>query len=648
MKKLLFLFSFLFCLSVYGQQGTFNYVRSYYGLVVGSQTQNQSAIVDVQGTNGGFLCPRLTTTQRNAIVSPAEGLMVYNTSTSAFNYYNGSTWTAVGSAGSVTSVAMTVPSFLSIAGSPVTTSGTLAVSLSGTALPVANGGTGLTSYAIGDIIYASGSTTLSKLPIGTASQQLRVNAGATALEYFTPASGGISVGTTTTATGAVTSVTGSILMDIGGVVTESASYRAAQATPFGTAFGFGTGGTTGVGVGNTTIGYESGKNISNHALAYNNTFLGYRSGYTYTIGGLEGGRNTALGYEAYYTSSSGGNVAVGYRALYGSAVGDGNVAVGRKAGEGGKMTNCIAIGDLAMQNMTSATTSGIGIGYYALTQSVGTKNIGIGYFAGYNLGAGQRNVFIHNINSPSMSGGSYNVVIGDEAGYSGSFSSSIAIGANAQITASNQGILGANNANGYISNWYFNGVTHTAPYSVVLNGSGGSGSNVAGASITNAAGKGTGTGASGDVKHQTSVPVASGTTLQTLGDRVNVIGKYTTLTESSATSFVRINVPTSTVSGGVITYSIEANDGADFQCLSGELLYDIVNKAGTLTISVTDYPNTLAAASTGTLTTTCTMVDAGSGNAEAQINAVSSLTQTVLRVNAQVAKNFGTGTITGL
>ena len=49
--------------------------------------------------------------------------------------------------GTVTSVAMSVPSFLSVAGSPITGSGTLAVTLSGTALPVANGGTGGTTQA---------------------------------------------------------------------------------------------------------------------------------------------------------------------------------------------------------------------------------------------------------------------------------------------------------------------------------------------------------------------------------------------------------------------------------------------------------------------------------------------------------------------
>ena len=50
-----------------------------------------------------------------------------------------------GGSGTVTSVAATVPAFLSVTGSPITTSGTLAISLSGTALPIANGGTGQTT-----------------------------------------------------------------------------------------------------------------------------------------------------------------------------------------------------------------------------------------------------------------------------------------------------------------------------------------------------------------------------------------------------------------------------------------------------------------------------------------------------------------------
>jgi hypothetical protein len=56
-------------------------------------------------------------------------------------------WVSAGGTGTVTSVAMSVPAFLTVTGSPITASGTLAVTLSGTALPIANGGTGATSGA---------------------------------------------------------------------------------------------------------------------------------------------------------------------------------------------------------------------------------------------------------------------------------------------------------------------------------------------------------------------------------------------------------------------------------------------------------------------------------------------------------------------
>ena len=65
-----------------------------------------------------------------------------------------------GGSGTVTSVAATVPSFLSIAGSPITTTGTLAITLSGTALPIANGGTGATSLAGASIATYTGTETL--------------------------------------------------------------------------------------------------------------------------------------------------------------------------------------------------------------------------------------------------------------------------------------------------------------------------------------------------------------------------------------------------------------------------------------------------------------------------------------------------------
>jgi hypothetical protein len=64
------------------------------GIVVGSHGAvcASSAIFDVQSTNRGMLPPRMTTTQRNAIASPATGLMVYDTSVNKVSVYNGTSW----------------------------------------------------------------------------------------------------------------------------------------------------------------------------------------------------------------------------------------------------------------------------------------------------------------------------------------------------------------------------------------------------------------------------------------------------------------------------------------------------------------------------------------------------------------------------
>jgi hypothetical protein len=51
-----------------------------------------SAALAVNGTTKGFLPPRMTTTQKNAISTPASGLMVYDTTTNKLCCYNGTSW----------------------------------------------------------------------------------------------------------------------------------------------------------------------------------------------------------------------------------------------------------------------------------------------------------------------------------------------------------------------------------------------------------------------------------------------------------------------------------------------------------------------------------------------------------------------------
>jgi len=58
---------------------------------------HQSAMLDVKSTSKGVLIPRMTTSQRNAISSPAIGLLVFDTNTKGFWFYNGSVWTDLSS-----------------------------------------------------------------------------------------------------------------------------------------------------------------------------------------------------------------------------------------------------------------------------------------------------------------------------------------------------------------------------------------------------------------------------------------------------------------------------------------------------------------------------------------------------------------------
>lgn len=59
---------------------------------INTSTPHPSAILDVFSTDKGFLPPRLTTVQRDAITSKAEGLLIYNSDTNCIQYWNGTSW----------------------------------------------------------------------------------------------------------------------------------------------------------------------------------------------------------------------------------------------------------------------------------------------------------------------------------------------------------------------------------------------------------------------------------------------------------------------------------------------------------------------------------------------------------------------------
>ncbi len=59
---------------------------------IGTPNPAPSSLVDMQATDRGLLVPRMSTLQRNAINTPAQGLLVYDTDLNCFYYYNATSW----------------------------------------------------------------------------------------------------------------------------------------------------------------------------------------------------------------------------------------------------------------------------------------------------------------------------------------------------------------------------------------------------------------------------------------------------------------------------------------------------------------------------------------------------------------------------
>ncbi|PWK28950.1 hypothetical protein LV89_00503 [Arcicella aurantiaca] len=76
-------------------------IKAQMGINKDGTAPHQSAMLDIKAsatTNAkGFLMPRVT--DHTVITSPATGLIVFNTTTNTFWYYNGTTWTDMGNGG---------------------------------------------------------------------------------------------------------------------------------------------------------------------------------------------------------------------------------------------------------------------------------------------------------------------------------------------------------------------------------------------------------------------------------------------------------------------------------------------------------------------------------------------------------------------
>ena len=87
-KKALRLKSLAFMAILFLTLGLQNTFGQGVGISETSINPHESAILELRSTARGFLVPRMTTTQRTGISAPADGLMVFDTNTKSFWYYD--------------------------------------------------------------------------------------------------------------------------------------------------------------------------------------------------------------------------------------------------------------------------------------------------------------------------------------------------------------------------------------------------------------------------------------------------------------------------------------------------------------------------------------------------------------------------------
>jgi trimeric autotransporter adhesin len=402
MKKLFILSYFVFLIS---------YSLFAQSVGIGTNAPNASAQLDVTATNKGILVPRVTNAQMLAIASPANGLLVYNTDSSAFAYRNATAWVflkgngtasnnwnTLGNAGTNAAanfigttdnvdvvfkrnnqraglLAFSNTGFGNQALNPASTgvnntavgyralfrnsTGNNNTAFGFTALPENTTGERNTAMGTG-ALNSSGisSTADNNTAVGSAALQSNevgysnVAVGVAALQNNTSRSNLVAIGD-------------SALFNNGtGVVNE---FNATANTAVGSKALY----SNNTGNQNTAVGFES---MKNNTTGIWNTAMGW-----YSMGSSTGGTaNAAFGYRVLNINNGSYNAAVGSDVLASNETGSYNTAVGHGAMAG-----------------VSNGSNNTAVGYWAGLSNEGSSNVFLGYKAGQNE-AGSNKLYISN------------------------------------------------------------------------------------------------------------------------------------------------------------------------------------------------------------------------------------------------------------
>lgn len=383
---------------------------------IGTTTPNASSLLDVTSTTKGILVPRMNKTQRDAIASPATGLLIYQTNqTPGFYYYSGTAWTALSAKSANRSLSnLTAPT-----------------AVNEDLLPVTNNtidlGSGTNSWKD---IYLDGSLYLDNAKFisntGDASSTFvgREAGNSNDLGTENSAFGYQALYTNTSGYNNSALGWGALYSNTVGTSNTAAGNIALYSNTYGdqnTAFGDIALYSNTTGYSNTAHGYSA---LLSNVIGFKNTATGHSALRSNTAD-----QNTALGYAALFTNNVGySNTALGADALYLNTSGYYNTASGRQAlysnTFGGQNT---ATGHLSLYSNTSGalnTACGDNALYYNTTGSYNTA---------FGAGAG-----IINVTNTFCTFLGYNATQ-DVTTF---FTNSTAVGNSSKVTASNQVRIG--------------------------------------------------------------------------------------------------------------------------------------------------------------------------------------------------------------
>lgn len=368
-------------------------------LAVGGSTNDASSIVDITSTTKGVLMPRMTTTQRDLITSPATGLLIYNTTNEDLETYNGSSWISGGDgfAGDA------LQNYNSVGSGTSITTGTSNINIGNLA------GTTMTD-AIGDVYIGekAGQYQTGAYGVGIGYEALLGVNGSSNVSY----SVGIGYQTLKSLT------TGQFNTGIG---TFSLTDNLIGVGNTGLGY---LSGTANVGNYNVAVGYTALKGVTSTSNSDNNTAIGCGA----LFGNTTGDNNTAIGFESLKkTTTTFQNTAIG--SYSGSEIlGYNNTAVGYNALKG-------AVGSLAGWNVAVGADSLLGT-------TTGSWNVCVGNTSGNNITTGQYNSCLGNHTGSNITTGSENICIGRDSSCLGTSNNQIAIGKGTLALASNEVVIG--------------------------------------------------------------------------------------------------------------------------------------------------------------------------------------------------------------